>query len=112
MPRAKQDKDFQNIWATILKKCNQDPKYKERVYENATQVFKEEGFLVPKGKEIRVLKNSKETCYLNLPTKEDVEVAINKLSEELKCEKKHIDEDTTIYALLRGLILSFERCKW
>lgn len=64
---AMNQKDLEKKWAEIVKKCEKDQVFKQRLLQNPKQVFKDHGLEVPAGITLKILESTKDTHYLILP---------------------------------------------
>lgn len=55
----------------ILAKAWKDAAFKQRLLQDATTIFKEEGLLTPEGLEIKVVENTEKVFHLVLPWEPD-----------------------------------------
>ncbi len=53
----------------IIKKAWEDEAFKQRLLDNATEVFNEESIDVPEGMEVKVVENTEKVFHLVLPQK-------------------------------------------
>jgi hypothetical protein len=53
----------------IIKKAWEDESFKQRLFDDATAVFNEEGIDVPEDMEVKVIENTEKVFHLVLPSK-------------------------------------------